>query len=160
MIEFDIYEEGNSGELLTFLKAKESKLKKRKHLIPIKSSGLTFGSNRIYSLLALVIILIIIMQLIIYFLLNSKATQLTNMTKLYANNVEAWVNYASMATMIIELVSWNNDVKFWEEDSLEAYDTFKKRLEDVIIPGFAESLDYDLANYTKSYQDLINVSPD
>ena len=145
--------------MITFLKAKESKVKKRKHLIPIKKTGLNFGSNKIYIYFAFIIIFIIIMQLIIYFLLYDRAIQVTNMIKLYSSIAETWENYGSITTLVIELVTWNGEVKFWEQkkDPLEEYNVFKKRIEEVIIPTFAESVTYNLGNYTETHKKFINV---
>ena len=157
MTDIDIFDDKMSGNIVTFLKAKEHKGNKKKEKIKIKTKDLNFGSKKVLIIFGIIISILIIIQGIFYFLLSKKARQVTNMITLYANVVEHWVCFAEIYTIIFEVIVWNGDIKFWDRDPLLVYDEVKTRLEEVIIPGFEESPKWDLGNFTEKHRAQMTV---
>ena len=153
LVEYDIYAEGNSGDLMTFLKAKQKNKRIDTQKVTIRKDGLDFGISRILLYFGIIIFLTIILQTIIYFLSSQKASQVSNMIKVYTNSVDHWIAFAEIYTIIFEILVWNGKAKVWEKDPLDVYTQIKNRIESEILTNFEKaSEDYNLGNYTKYYR--------
>lgn len=154
MLELDMYD-NDSREMITFLKAREKKSNRRKEKIKLKTEGLNFGSTRLFFSFGIIILLIIITQTVVYVLLSLRARQVTQMVVVYTTGVDYWISFASIQGVLMQILLWNGQAKIWEEEPLKAYNIMKKRIQEVIIPNYEKSLNWNLGNFTKEHRDMV-----
>ena len=73
-----------------------------------------------------------------------------NLVKIWAIASEFWCSFVSMNVFFIETVLFNNTGIGWHRNStMDTYSTIKNNLRKNVLDNIAESLTFDLGNFTE-----------
>lgn len=135
---------------------KKPKKSSRRQKIKTFHNKNTFGFVRLMLSFLAAITLVICMQTLYYIILSPKGQQISNLVKVYINDVELWSSLATIHVFAFETILWNNTVPIWNTDSLSAYQIMREHIRNDIIPNITEALDYDMGNYSLTYINQIS----
>lgn len=146
----------NDNENQGGLKPKKNFLKRRSKIKTFHNRN-TFGFVKLMLSFLSAIALVISMQITYYAILSPKGQQISNLVKVYINDVELWSAFATIHTFAFETILWNNTVPVWNTDSLSAYRQVRDHIRVNIIPNFTEALEYEMGNYSLKYREQISM---
>ena len=127
----------------------------RKDKLRIDLKGLYFGAQKLFIIFAMTLSLTIIAQYLYYMVLIPKAERVGNMIRVYTAGAETWCSLANLHHFFFHLVYYNNTVRIWGTDSLEAVKGMRNHFLENVHANLSRSTGYDLGNYTEKFRNIL-----
>ena len=136
------------------------RIKKREESIKLDTSKMMFGIMKPIFWGLCLILVIFLYRISIFIFFTGKNEVCSNLVKISANTLDEFNTYVGIFSAVVNLVVWNGESPYWENDPTIPINVFSKRMTEHIIPLWEESQYYDVGNLTEYYREHLIVSSD
>lgn len=146
----------NNKRQRSLLSSQRNKKPYRRSMRPkINTSGFYFDMQAIIICWIFFVVVFIVLQIAFYLSIRSNAVHLSNYVDTYIVGVELWNAVYVAHTCAFNTIIWNNTNSYWGQNSLKTFRERMIHLENVVNKRMVATLQYDLGNYTDTWQQIL-----